>query len=86
VTASLPAFVSPGQDGLVRAYVTPALDSLPWVQRNRRIFFLGSWRDAMVGGQASPEALAAVDAFLAAHRALADELRRTVTVRRAFAR
>ena len=97
VTASLGAFVSPGQEALARPYVTPALDSLPWIQRNRRIFFLGSWLDALVGGQGSAEALAEVDAFLAAHPALpedlrrkilqsADELRRTVAVRRAHAR
>jgi aminopeptidase N len=97
VTASLAAFVSPGHEPLVRPYVTPALDSLPWVQRNRRIFFLGSWLDALIGNQGSAEALAAVDAFLAAHPALpadlrrkilqsADELRRTVGVRGAFAR
>ncbi|MDF1503999.1 ERAP1-like C-terminal domain-containing protein, partial [Roseisolibacter sp. H3M3-2] len=97
VTASLGAFVSPGHEALVRPYVTPALDSLPWIQRNRRIFFLGSWLDALVGGQGSAEALAEVDAFLAARPTLpddlrrkilqsADELRRTVAVRAAFAR
>jgi aminopeptidase N len=97
VTASLGAFVAPGHEALVRPYVTPALDSLPWIQRNRRIFFLGSWLDALVGGQGSADALAEVDAFLAAHPTLpidlrrkilqsADELRRTVAVRRAYAR
>jgi aminopeptidase N len=97
VTASLAAFVAPGQEALARPYVTPALDSLPWIQRNRRIFFLGSWLDALVGGQGSEEAVREVDAFLAAHPTLpidlrrkilqsADELRRTAAVRRAFAR
>ncbi|GJG89021.1 aminopeptidase [Gemmatimonadetes bacterium T265] len=96
VTASLPAFAAPGQEALALPYVAPALDSLPWVQKNRRIFFLGSWLDALVGAQTRPEALAAVDAFLAAHPALpadlrrkvlqsADELRRTVAVRARFA-
>ena len=28
--------------------VRPALDSLPWIQRNRRIFFLSAWLDAFV--------------------------------------
>ena len=97
VTASLGAFTAPGQDALVLPYVAPALDSLPWLQRNRRIFFVGVWLDAMVGAGARPEALAAVDAFLAAHPELpvdlrrkvlqsADELRRTVAVRARFAR
>lgn len=96
VTASLGAFTAPAQDALVLPYVAPALDSLPWLQRNRRIFFVGGWLDALVGGQTRPEALAAVDAFLAAHPALppdlrrkilqsADELWRTVAVRAAFA-
>ncbi|MGZ8491804.1 MAG: M1 family metallopeptidase, partial [Gemmatirosa sp.] len=97
VTASLGAFVAPGHEALVRPYVTPALDSLPWIQRNRRIFFLGSWLDALIGGQGTAEALAAVDDFLRAHPEMpidlrrkilqgADELRRTVAVREAFAR
>ena len=101
VTASLGAFAAPGQEGLALPYVAPALDSLPWVQRNRRIFFLGSWLDALVGAQARPEAIAAVDAFLAAHgpgtsgalpedlrrKVLqsADELRRTLAVRARYA-
>ena len=97
VTASLGAFTAPAQDALALPYVAPALDSLPWLQRNRRIFFVGGWLDAMIGAQTRPEALATVDAFLAAHPALpvdlrrkilqsADELRRTVAVRAAFAR
>ncbi|GLC28332.1 M1 family metallopeptidase [Roseisolibacter agri] len=97
VTASLGAFVAPGHEALVRPYVAPALDSLPWIQRNRRIFFLGSWLDALVGGQGTAGALAEVDDFLRTHPTLpadlrrkilqsADELRRTVAVRAAFAR
>ena len=97
VTASLAAFVAPGHEALARPYLTPALDSLGWVQRTRRIFFLGSWLDAMVAAQTTPDALADVERFLARHPALpadlrrkvlqaADELRRTVAVRGAWAR
>ena len=31
----------------------PALDTLPWIQKNRRIFFLGSWLGGFIGGQQS---------------------------------
>lgn len=97
VTSSLGAFTAPAQDALVLPYVAPALDSLPWLQRNRRIFFIGGWLDAFIGAETRPEALAVVDAFLAARPALpidlrrkilqsADELRRTVAVRARYAR
>jgi aminopeptidase N len=92
VTASLRAFNDPGQDALTRPYVVPALDSLTWIQRNRRIFFLGSWLGAFLDGQRSAAALADVDAMLRAHPALPrdlrekilqvrDELERTVAIR-----
>src|SRR5207253_1296390 len=50
VTASLRAFNDPDQSSLTLAYLSPALDTLPWIQRNRRIFFLGSWLGAFIGG------------------------------------
>ena len=95
VTSSLRAFHDPEQAGLTRAMLLPALDTLPWIQRNRRIFFLGSWLGATFGGQQDSEALAAVDGWLTVHPALAldlrrkilqsrDELERTVRVRGAF--
>lgn len=96
VTASLRAFNDPDQQRLTLPYLTPALDSLGWVQRNRRIFFLGSWLGAFVGGQTTPEALAAIDGFLDGHPALAldlrqkvlqvrDDLERTVRIRARYA-
>ena len=95
-TASLRAFNDPDQSGLTLPFLEPALDSLPWIQHNRRIFFLGSWLGAFVGGQHDASALAIVDDFLRAHPRLPidlkqkilqarDELERTVTIRRAFA-
>ena len=95
-TASLRAFHDPAQDGLTRRYLVPALDSLPWIQRNRRIFFLGNWVSATLDGQRSAGALAAVDDMLRKRGELPrdlrekilqsrDELERTVAIRRAFA-
>ena len=76
-------------------YLKPALDSLRYIQANRRIFFLGAWLGAFLGGQTSEAALATVRRFLAA-RSLApdlrrkveeytDELERTVEIRRRYA-
>ncbi len=95
VTSSLGAFNNGDQDALTRQYLVPALDTLPWIQKNRRIFFLGSWLGAVIGGQSSEDALVTLDKWLAAHPALApdlkqkvlqsrDELERTVMVRRTF--
>jgi len=92
VTASLGAFNDPDQEALTRRYLVPALDTLPWVQRNRRIFFLGSWLGSFIGGQRGAESLARVEEFLRAHaewpRDLRekilqseDELERTVKIR-----
>ena len=78
VTASLRAFNEPSQDQITQPYLVPALDSLAWVQRNRRIFFLGSWVSAFVEGQRSPGALATVDAVLASHPDMPIDLRRKV--------
>ncbi|MEN9508829.1 MAG: hypothetical protein RLZZ621_1392, partial [Gemmatimonadota bacterium] len=59
-------------------YLIPALDTLPWIQQHRRIFFLGSWLGATLGGQRSPTALERVDQWLAAHPSLAPDLRQKV--------
>ncbi len=95
VTSSLRAFHDDDQDVITRRYLVPSLDTLPWVQRNRRIFFLGAWLSAAIGGQVAPEALAQVDAWLAANPQLGadlrrkvlqarDELERTVRIRTAY--
>jgi aminopeptidase N len=95
VTASLRGFNDPAHDELSRPYLVPALDSLPWIQKNRRIFFLGNWVSATIEGQRSPEALAMVDEFLRRKATLPrdlrekilqsrDELERTVAIRRTF--
>ncbi|MEX2177445.1 MAG: M1 family aminopeptidase [Gemmatimonadaceae bacterium] len=97
VTSSLGAFNDPDQAALTLQYLRPALDTLPWVQQNRRIFFLGRWLDAYIRGHRSAEALAVVDRFLDEHPELPrdlrqkvlqtrDDLERTVRIRAAFAR
>jgi aminopeptidase N len=96
VTASLGAFNDPSHQSLTLPYLRPALDRLSWIQQHRRIFFLGSWLGAFMGGQSTPEAAAQVDAFLTGHPALptdlrqkvlqyADALRRAVRIRATFA-
>jgi aminopeptidase N len=96
VTSSLRAFNTAEQSSLTLPYLEPALDSLPWIQRNRRIFFLGSWLGGFIGGQRSPEALQEIDAFLARRQTLPldlrqkilqtrDDLERTVRIRARYA-
>lgn len=78
VTSSLRAFFEADQSELSRMYLEPSLDTLPWIQQNRRIFFLGSWLGAVVGGQQSADALAAIDRWLAGKPGLAPDLRQKV--------
>jgi aminopeptidase N len=96
VTASLRAFNDPDQSSITLPYLAAALDSLPWIQRNRRIFFLGSWLGAFIGGQRDAPALRVIDDYLAARPRLPtdlrqkvlqtrDELERTVRIRRTYA-
>jgi aminopeptidase N len=96
VTSSLRAFHDPDQQALTRRYLTPALDTLSWVQQNRRIFFLGSWLSGTIGGQTDAAALTVLDEWLRSHPGLPsdlrqkvlqarDELERTVRVRARYA-
>jgi aminopeptidase N len=96
VTASLRTFNSSDQARLALPYLVPALDSLRWIQKNRRIFFLGSWVGGFIGGQSSAEALSEIDAFLARQADLPldlrqkilqarDDLERTVRIRARYA-
>lgn len=95
-TASLEAFNAPESRALVQSYLRPALDSLPWIQQHRRIFFLGSWIGSFLDAQVSAEALRIVDGFLRSTPRLPadlrakvlqvrDELERTVRIRARFA-
>ena len=91
-SGSLGAFNAPTHADLTLAWLRPALDSLPFIRANRRIFFLGSWLGAFVGGQHDEAALRVVQQYLADHPALprdlrqkvlqsADDLERTVKIR-----
>lgn len=93
-SSSLGGFNAIEHADLTLQFLKPALDSLPFIQQNRRIFFLGSWLGSFLGGHRSPEALAVVQQWLAVHPNLpadlkqkvlqsADELDRTVRIRRA---
>jgi len=97
VTSSLRAFHEPEQATLTQQFLIPSLDTLPWIQKNRRIFFLGAWLSAAIGGQNSAESLQRIDAWLSSHPALGldlrrkvlqsrDELERTVRIRAQYTR
>lgn len=78
VTASLGAFNHPDHEELTLPFLRPALERLPWIQENRRIFFLPQWIDSFIGGQNSRAALEVVDRFLTESPELAPDLRRKV--------
>jgi len=93
-TGSLVAFNAIEHEDLTLPYLRTALDSLPFIQQNRRIFFLGRWLASFLEGHRSPEALGIVQQWLVAHPAVpadlrqkilqgADELERTVRIRAA---
>lgn len=77
-TGSLRAFNSMEHAELTLPYLTRALDALPYIQRNRRIFFLGAWLDSFLGGQRSAESLNTVQAWLGSQPGLPLDLRRKV--------
>jgi aminopeptidase N len=91
-SGSLGAFNAVEHERLTLPYLRPALDSLPYIKANRRIFFLGAWLGSFLGGQTSQAALDVVHQYLAEHPRLpadlrqkvlqnADELERTVRIR-----
>ncbi|MHB1097416.1 MAG: M1 family metallopeptidase [Gemmatimonadaceae bacterium] len=96
-SGSLGAFNALEHQAITRTYLRPALDSLPFIQANRRIFFLGSWLGAFLNGQSDAAALDIVQQFLRDHPKLpldlkqkvlqnTDELARTVRIRAEFGR
>jgi aminopeptidase N len=94
VEGSLAAFNSPNQSSLTLPYLKPALEALPQVKRERKIFFNLAWLNAFIGGQQSPQALDQAREFLRANRLdrdlelkvleVMDELERTVKIRAKF--
>lgn len=77
-SGSLGAFNALEHEALTRPFLRAALDSLPYVQQNRRIFFLGSWLGAFISGQRSAEALDSVRGWLRQQPSLATDLRQKV--------
>ena len=75
-------------------YLKPALEALPQIKRERKIFFVLGWLNAFMDGQRSPAAQAQVREFLASASLdkdlqlkvleVSDELDRTVKIRQRF--
>jgi len=94
VEASLVSFNAPNQPSLTLPYLKPALEALPQVKRERKIFFTLAWLNAFIGGQQSQRALDQVREFLRANRIdrdlelkvleVIDDLERTVRIRATF--
>ncbi len=92
IEGSLGTFNSLNQSQLTLPYLKPALEALPQVKRQRKIFFVLAWLNSFIGGQKNPEALDLVKRFLKNNRLdrdlelkvleVMDELERTVKIRR----
>lgn len=77
-SGSLGAFNSIEHERLTAAWLRPALDSLPFIQQHRRIFFLGSWLGAFLNGRTDEAGLAQARRFLNERPGLPPDLRRKV--------
>ncbi len=94
LTQSLHPFNSWNESALTEPYLRRALDQLPEIKRDRKIFYLGAWLGAFFNGQGSPEAEAIVQTWLKQPgidpdlrlKVLEnnDELERTVRIRHTF--
>jgi aminopeptidase N len=94
IEQSLGAFNFWNQPALTLPYLEPALDSLPQIKRERKIFFVLAWLNAFIGGQESDAAASQVRQWLRAHPPdldlerkvleVLDELDRTVRIRARF--
>jgi aminopeptidase N len=91
IAQSLGPFNYWNQSALTEPYLKPALEALPEIKRNRKIFFLMEWLSSFIEGQQSPEAQAEVHRYLRSATIdrdlrlkilqVADELDRTVKIR-----
>ena len=94
IEQSLPLFNYWNQSALTQLYLERALDSLPQIKRDRKIFFLLAWLNAFIGGQDSSAAAQEVRQWLHTHPIDADlqrkilevldEMERTVRIRARF--
>jgi aminopeptidase N len=91
ITQSLGSFNAWNQADLTAPYLRRALDQLPEIKRDRKIFFLGAWLSAFLDGQTSASSLDVVNNWTAQpnldpdlRRKVienSDELARTVRIR-----
>jgi aminopeptidase N len=91
IELSLGSFNWWNQSDLTLPYLGPALDALPQVKRERKIFFMLAWLNAFIGGQRSEAAQKQLHDFLTAAALdkdltlkileVVDELDRTVKIR-----
>jgi len=91
IEISLGSFNWWNQSDLTLPYLAPALDALPQVKRERKIFFMLAWLNAFIGGQQSAAAQKQVHDFLNSAALdkdlrlkileVVDELDRTVKIR-----
>jgi aminopeptidase N len=94
VEQSLGPFNYWNQTSLTLPYLQPALEALPQMKRERKIFFVLGWLSAFVEGQQSPDAQARVREFLRTAKLdpdlrlkvleASDELDRTVRIREKY--
>jgi aminopeptidase N len=94
IAQSLGAFNYWNQSDLTLPYLKPALEVLPQIKRDRKIFFVLGWLNAFLDGQRSPAAQGQVRKFLATASLdkdlqlkileVSDELDRTVKIRRRY--
>ena len=93
IESSLSSFNASNQSRLTLPYLNLALEALPQVKRERKIFFVLAWLNAFIGGQQDQAALDQVRDFLRANKLdrdlelkvleVMDELARTVKIRTA---
>ncbi len=100
IEQSLRPFNSWNQSELTLPFLRPALDALPQIKRERKIFFVLGWLNAFIGGQQSAVAQSQVREFLASADKsggqtldpdlrlkileVSDELDRTVRIRQRY--
>jgi len=94
IESSLGAFNYWNESELTEPYLRPALEALPQMKRERKIFFVLGWLNAFVAGQQSAGALAEVREFLQSGTVdedlrlkileVMDELERTVKIRQKY--
>ena len=75
IESSLMSFNSVRHSELTLPYLEKALNELPNLKRNRKIFFVNGWLSAFIGGQKSERALNVVNKFLADNPTLDKDLR-----------